>query len=242
MTQLTNGALLRRSTSSSPRSTSTQTWLSQLMFDEFYSRETGAFCSEPSRQLQRIVNSIRHRGRALDLGCGDGRNSLYLARQGFHVTAVDYSRVGLEVLRRRAADMGVADRIDVLWCDVAACNLPRSSFDLVTAVTIFDHLPFHTIKSTMRRTVDGMARGALLYAKVHTIFDPGNLGDGSHASELAEAIRHYFEIDELVHLLPESMRTLQHGVEAEVDSSHGPTHNHVFADLLAMKQPMERHH
>ncbi len=38
-------------------------------------------------------------GRALDLGCGQGRNALFLAKQGFEVTAVDQNELALEILR-----------------------------------------------------------------------------------------------------------------------------------------------
>ncbi len=47
-------------------------------------------------------------GRALDLGCGRGRQSIYLARKGWRVTGVDYVARALETARRRAADAGVA--------------------------------------------------------------------------------------------------------------------------------------
>lgn len=45
-------------------------------------------------------------GRALDLGCGEGRNAVWLAEQGWRVTGVDFSRVALEKARR-LADGGV---------------------------------------------------------------------------------------------------------------------------------------
>ena len=47
-------------------------------------------------------------GRALDLGCGPGRQAIYLARHGWQVTGVDYVARALETARRRAADAGVA--------------------------------------------------------------------------------------------------------------------------------------
>jgi SAM-dependent methyltransferase len=49
-------------------------------------------------------------GRALDLGCGTGTNSVYLARQGWEVTGVDMVRTALAMARRKAAAAGVSPR------------------------------------------------------------------------------------------------------------------------------------
>src|SRR5438105_1095757 len=48
--------------------------------------------------------------RAVELGCGTGTNSVWLAQQGFDVTAIDISPTALDLARQRAADAGVAVR------------------------------------------------------------------------------------------------------------------------------------
>ncbi len=60
-------------------------------------------------------------GRALDLACGLGRHSLWLARMGWHVTAVDRSRVAIEFLQRAAAAQGT--RIDAVVADLESGGL-----------------------------------------------------------------------------------------------------------------------
>ena len=47
-------------------------------------------------------------GRALDIGCGTGGNAVWLAKQGWQVTAVDYSEVAIDKGRRLAAEQGVS--------------------------------------------------------------------------------------------------------------------------------------
>src|SRR6516164_10965032 len=71
-------------------------------------------------------------GRALDLAAGEGRNSVWLAGRGWSVTAVDFSRVGLEKGRKLSVAHGVADRqIDWVVADLSEYQPARASFELV---------------------------------------------------------------------------------------------------------------
>ena len=71
-------------------------------------------------------------GRALDLAAGEGRNSVWLAERGWRVTAVDFSRVGLDSGRELSAAHGVDDgQVDWVVADLSAYSPVRSAFDLV---------------------------------------------------------------------------------------------------------------
>ena len=71
-------------------------------------------------------------GRALDLAAGEGRNSVWLAERGWLVTAVDFSRVGLEKGRKLSAARGIRDgQVDWVVADLGEYTPARSSFELV---------------------------------------------------------------------------------------------------------------
>jgi SAM-dependent methyltransferase len=71
-------------------------------------------------------------GRALDLAAGEGRNSVWLAERGWSVTAVDFSRVGLEKGRKLSAAHGVPDgQVDWVVADLGEYQPARTAFDLV---------------------------------------------------------------------------------------------------------------
>ncbi len=99
-------------------------------------------------------------GRALDLGTGEGRNAIWLAQHGWHVTAVDFSTAGLDKARRLAR----ARAVDVEWVlsDVT-CYQPRSSFyDLV--LLCYLHLPEADRHRTIAVARDAVAQnGTFLY-------------------------------------------------------------------------------
>ncbi len=71
-------------------------------------------------------------GRALDLGCGEGGDAIWLAAQGWTVTAVDLSATALDRARQHAEQAGVGDRITWERHDLAT-SFPTGSFDLVSA-------------------------------------------------------------------------------------------------------------
>ena len=63
---------------------------------------------KPTRLLEEAVASRPTRGRALDLGCGSGFYTVYLAQQGFEVTGVDFVSDAIAMARERATAAGVA--------------------------------------------------------------------------------------------------------------------------------------
>ncbi len=71
-------------------------------------------------------------GRALDLGCGEGADAIWLATAGWQVVGVDIATNALDRARAAAVDRGVAERIDFQHHDLSH-SFPAGSFDLVSA-------------------------------------------------------------------------------------------------------------
>jgi ubiquinone/menaquinone biosynthesis C-methylase UbiE len=76
--------------------------------------------------------------RCLDLGCGAARNSLPLARMGFHVTGTDLSLPMLGAARERAAAEGAGLAVEFIHAPMAPLPFPDRSFDLVVAHGIWN--------------------------------------------------------------------------------------------------------
>jgi len=91
-------------------------------------------------------------GRVLDIGCGTGNNAVWLAEQGFAVTALDISTSAIALAEKRRAGRGVDLRL--LAADFLACDLETEVFDLV-----FDRGCFHCLpdKDAQRKYVDKVA-------------------------------------------------------------------------------------
>jgi SAM-dependent methyltransferase len=80
-------------------------------------------------------------GRVLELGCGNGRNSVHLASLGCTVDAVDFSERAVEWTQQRARSAGAA--VTVQCCSIFDATFPDGSYDLVYDSGCFHHLPPH---------------------------------------------------------------------------------------------------
>lgn len=100
-------------------------------------------------------------GRALDLGCGEGADSVWLAENGWQVVGVDISDTALQRAGRAAGQRGVAERVQFLQCDLSA-EFPDGDFDLVSAQFLMS--PVHLDRPKIFRSAAAAvaAGGALL--------------------------------------------------------------------------------
>ena len=100
-------------------------------WDEKYAGIAFQSALPPSGFVAAELTGLRP-GRALDLAAGHGRHTVWLAEQGWRVTAVDFSRVGLDQARRLSAARGVDDgRVDWVVADLDDYQPARAAFDLV---------------------------------------------------------------------------------------------------------------
>jgi SAM-dependent methyltransferase len=117
-------------------------------WDQFYGdrdRDVPFFVAKPDENLAaHLEGALRAPGRALDLGCGPGRNAVHLAAAGWTVDAVDLSPTAVAWGRERAAAAGVevAFRCADAFAESSATDLP-GPYDLVYDSGCLHHLPPH---------------------------------------------------------------------------------------------------
>ncbi|WP_328336609.1 class I SAM-dependent methyltransferase [Streptomyces violaceus] len=103
---------------------------------------------QPNVRLTETVTGLPS-GDVLDLGCGDGGDALWLARRGWHVTAVDISAVAVERLSALARAHGLGDRVTTVRADLLE-SCPPGQFDLVCAHYL--HTPFDMDRAIVLRS------------------------------------------------------------------------------------------
>jgi 2-polyprenyl-3-methyl-5-hydroxy-6-metoxy-1,4-benzoquinol methylase len=109
-------------------------------------------------------------GSALDAACGEGRNTIWLAEQGWRVTGVDFSSVGLSKAAVLAAQRGT--EVDWVEADLTQWDSP-DTYDLV--VVLYLQLPEHPRRGVFSRLASSVAPGGTLLVIAH---DRTNLTEG----------------------------------------------------------------
>ncbi|MFE6743237.1 class I SAM-dependent methyltransferase [Streptomyces tubercidicus] len=117
-------------------------------WDGVYAARPAADSPRPNARLAETVTGLPP-GDALDLGCGDGGDALWLARQGWQVTAVDISAVAVERLAALARSHGLDDHVTTERADLHT-SFPPGGFDLVCAHYL--HTPFDLDRATVLRS------------------------------------------------------------------------------------------
>lgn len=110
-------------------------------WDSRYLKEMGTF--EASRILKAFFG-LAPCGNALDIACGNGRNSLFLASKGFTVDAVDVSKVATGHLK------GKDPSINVMRRDMDTWRIPQNRYELVVNIRFLDRRLFPMIKEGLR--------------------------------------------------------------------------------------------
>lgn len=106
----------------------------EASWDERYRSSSHIWSGRPNPQLVAEL-ADRAPGRALDVGCGEGADAVWLARRGWHVVGTDISGVALGRADRHARDAGpeVAGRIEWRHVDLLVDAPEPDAFDLVSA-------------------------------------------------------------------------------------------------------------
>lgn len=152
----------------------------------------------PSAELQRVIAEFNlPPSRLLEFGCGTGTNAVYLAKQGFDVTAIDLSDLAIAEAERKAREAGA----DVTWLcgDVCSIEAPAVPFPVV-----FDRGCYHCVRrdlkvdlilKTLKRVTASGSKFILLTGNASEARDHGP--PGLSESEIREELDELFEIDQL---------------------------------------------
>ncbi|MCX4830736.1 methyltransferase domain-containing protein [Streptomyces sp. NBC_01016] len=207
-----------------PQSDTAQEW------DERYRSRDQLFSGNPNGVLVDEAADLPP-GQALDVGCGEGGDALWLARRGWQVTAVDVSEVALR--RAAAAGADVAGRVSWAQADLAVTPPPAGAFDLVT-LQYFPLLRSAGLPA-LRGLVDAVAPGGTLLFTTHALAD---LTEHTEATAEFDPADYYWADDIAVLLDAEGDRTWKIQVnETRPRTAPAPpgTHHHRDTVLRARR-------
>ena len=160
-------------------------------WDRRYAGVESLWAAKPNRFLVAEVASLAP-GRALDLACGEGQNSIWLASLGWTVTGIDFSSVAIEKAKARAAREGVA--VEFLCRDLLDFHPDADAHELV--LVFYIHIPPAGRRVVLERAAAAVAPGGTFVLVGH---DLTNLDEGVGGPSDPELL---FTPDDIVAELP----------------------------------------
>ena len=151
-----------------------------------YEGATYIYGKEPTAFLKEKL-SLLERGKALVLAMGEGRNAVYLAENGFDVTGVDISEVGIEKCERLAEERGVV--VNSVVADLTDYDMGKEQYDLITNFYFYD-------RSILPSVIESLKPGGIFIFETysrdhpkHSKFGPKNPNYLVKPNELLEIFK-----------------------------------------------------
>ncbi len=184
-------------------------------WDARYGKHDAAMWSgRPNGRLVAEVSGLAA-GRALDVGCGEGADAIWLAQRGWTVTAIDVSAVAVGRAREAAERLGVV--VEWIAGDALETPFPAGSVDLLSLQ--YPALPKAAGDDAVRAFLETVRPGGLLLAVYHDLDDEHREHMRSRGNDPAD----YVGADDLASLLGE-FAVERHAVEPRIDPPPGTPH------------------
>jgi SAM-dependent methyltransferase len=191
------------------------------MWDERYSTEEYSYGKKPNQFLEANVGYIP-KGEVLSLAEGEGRNAVFLAKQGYSVTAVDASLVGLNKARKLAEENGVV--VEFIHADLADYDLGENKWDGI--VSIFCPLPSSLRKQLYKKVEAALKRNGVFLLEAYT---PEQLKHGTGGGNSADVMQSKESLSREL-----SGLKFKHLIELERDVREGIYHTGIGAVVQAI--------
>jgi len=186
-------------------------------WDERYGTETFYYGRDPNDFLVEHAAAIPRGGGVLCLAEGEGRNAVYLAGQGYRVTAVDRSAIGLQKATRLARDLRVS--ISTAAADLTTYRIQPQQWDAI--VSIWCHLPSRLRAAVHSQVVEGLRPGGVFILEAYTPEQLKHETGGPSVADLMPTLAQLRE--ELLGL------EFEHGIELERTVQEGQGHSGLSA-------------
>lgn len=161
-------------------------FFSKEYWDDRYATSDRIWSDRPNPHLVTTVGDLGA-GRALDIGSGEGADSIWLAQRGWTVTALDLSQTGLDKSAAHAQSLGddIAERITWQQADLIEWVAEPDAYDLVTAQ--FMHLPKPQIFDLQLKLAASVAPGGTLLIVGHHPDDERHSAEGTEFPDIRYA-------------------------------------------------------
>jgi len=160
-------------------------------YNKIYSSSNVSEDIKPSQILSLIWKNFLPNSKILDLGCGQGIDSLFLSKNGFLITAVDSSDVAINQIKIRKDEFKL-DNLELICDDINDFNLEKNKYQVIICRNVLNFLDKDKALRILKSLQDNIQKGSYIIIEVFTKDDPSFLSDNKFTS--------YFEEQELLNI------------------------------------------
>lgn len=186
-----------------------------------YREEHCVWGLKPNKYVTEIPGIIKS-GSVLDLGCGEGRNALFLAKKGFDVIGIDISKEAIEKFLKKAKELNL--KVKGVRGDIAEFKL-EEKYNIIICTATLHFLKKREINNLIKEVKANTKEGGINLITVFTKRDPGYIEYPN---------LYFFDKDELKEMY-RGWEILEHREYTKLET-HGKSHKHYFEVLIARKQ------
>ena len=183
---------------------------------------------KPSQILSLIWKNFLPNSKIIDLGCGQGIDSLFLSKNGFSVTAIDSSDVAINQIKIKKDEFKL-DNLELIGGDINDFNIEKNKYQVIICRNVLNFLDKDKALKILNSLQDNVQKGSYMIIEVFTKNDPSFLSDNKFIS--------YFEEQELLNIFS-GYKIFYYLENIILDLGHpgfSNQHKHGVARIIAQK-------
>lgn len=124
------------------------------------------FGKKVNKKVEELAKLLPENGEVLDLGCGMGANSIFLAERGFEVTCVDKDKDNIDYIKKNHSTINAVNK------DILEFDFPDKEYDLVLAINLLHFFEFEDVKLLINKILKSLKKEGLVYLQVFSKNNP----------------------------------------------------------------------
>lgn len=202
-----------------------------MKYNQIYKNNNNVWGNQSNELLQKIYSRLKPAMNFLDLGCGQGRDSLFMLKSGFKVDAVDNSREGINKIKEfvQSHNLPVAN-INLFCSDIENFNITKYKYNIINAFNSLQFLPKEKSFKIIENIKNNIKNNGYVIISGFTINDP--LYKKTNSDK-----RCFFMPKELKNLFSD-FKIIEYKEKTYKDSGHPGSpepHQHGIVQLIAKK-------
>ena len=200
-----------------------------LTYNKLYKQNSNAWGKNINPLVKHALQYIKSGSVGLDLGCGQGKETFYLAQKGFKITAVDSSEVSVKQIKDKIAKSNI-ENIKIEQADICNYVIKEREYDFIVCLNLLHFLDKENIEKVINEIKKKNTNNGIVVISSFTDKDSSFKFD-------KKALKYYFKENELLNMF-EDFECLDYFEGKIIDPGHAgkeEPHEHMIVSIVARK-------